>query len=138
MENALYPFNHCWVLPNGKIWSYDAFDFVSRAGSNPIPISEKDFRELIRKLTNPNNSDIPQTVSMAQARIALQMTGKLDVVQKGLEALAEPGRSVAMTAWEYAPTVSRTGALIQTLAGSFGFTSDQLDELFIAAGKIEL
>jgi hypothetical protein len=81
---------------------------------------------------------VPQTVSMAQARLALIGAGLFTAIDAGLKALPEPQRTTALTAWEYAPTVSRNGALVTTLAGQFGLTETQLDALFTAAAAIEL
>jgi hypothetical protein len=81
---------------------------------------------------------VPQTVSMAQARLALIGAGLFSTIDAGLKALPEPQRTTALTAWEYAPTVSRNGALVTTLAGQFGLTEAQLDALFTAAAAIEL
>jgi hypothetical protein len=81
---------------------------------------------------------VPQTVSMAQARLALIVAGLFSTIDAGLKALPEPQRTTALTAWEYAPTVSRNGALVTTLAGQFGLTEAQLDGLFTAAAAIEL
>jgi hypothetical protein len=81
---------------------------------------------------------VPQTVSMAQARLALIGAGLFSAIDAGLKALPEPQRTTALTAWEYAPTVSRNGALVTTLAGQFGLTEKQLDDLFFAAAAIEL
>lgn len=81
---------------------------------------------------------VPQTVSMAQARLALIGAGLFSTIDAGLKALPEPQRTTALTAWEYAPTVSRNGALVTTLAGQFGLTEAQLDVLFTAAAAIEL
>jgi hypothetical protein len=81
---------------------------------------------------------VPATVSMAQARLALIGAGLFSTIDAGLKALPEPQRTTALTAWEYAPTVSRTGALVTTLAGQFGLTETQLDALFTAAAAIEL
>jgi hypothetical protein len=83
-------------------------------------------------------SVVPQTVSMAQARLALIGAGLFSAIDAGLKALPEPQRTTALTAWEYAPTVSRNGALVTTLAGQFGLTEAQLDGLFVAAAAIEL
>jgi hypothetical protein len=83
-------------------------------------------------------SVVPQTVSMAQARLALIGAGLFSTIDAGLKALPEPQRTTALTAWEYAPTVSRNGALVTTLAGQFGLTEAQLDALFTAAAAIEL
>lgn len=82
--------------------------------------------------------EVPDSVTMAQARIALQMFGKLDDIKSGLDALDEPARTTVLLAWEYAPMVSRSGALVTTLSSQFGMTDDDLDDLFIAAGNIKL
>jgi hypothetical protein len=81
---------------------------------------------------------VPQSVSMAQARLALIGAGLFSTIDAGLKALPEPQRTTALTAWEYAPTVSRNGTLVTTLASQFGLTDAQLDSLFTAAAAIEL
>lgn len=88
----------------------------------------------------PPTPPIPPTpvVTMAQARIALTTAGLFNTIDAGLQALPEPQRTVALIAWEYAPTVSRTGALVTTLSKQFGMTEKQLDDLFTAAAAIEL
>jgi hypothetical protein len=86
----------------------------------------------------PVEVQVPQQVSMAQARLALIGAGLFSAIDAGLKALPEPQRTTALTAWEYAPTVSRNGSLVTTLAGQFGLTEKQLDDLFFAAAAIEL
>lgn len=82
---------------------------------------------------------VPSTVTMAQARIALQQAGMLQLVADGLSGLPDgPEKDAALTAWEYSPNVSRTGALVLTLGAQLGFTGQQLDDLFHAAGAINL
>ena len=108
---------------------------------NPIPgdvdeYLEDDHPEMVAFLKPPE--PVPQTVSMAQARLALIGAGLFSAIDAGLQALPEPQRTTALTAWEYAPTVSRNGALVTTLAGQFGLTEAQLDALFTAAAAIEL
>jgi hypothetical protein len=95
------------------------------AGNEPLP-------------ADPVPVVVPQTVTMAQARLALIAAGLFSTIDAGLKALPEPQRTTALTAWEYAPTVSRNGALVTTLAGQFGLTEAQLDDLFTAAAAIEL
>lgn len=80
----------------------------------------------------------PMVVTMAQARVALKQAGLFDQIDAFINALPEPPRITAMTAWEYSPTVSRQGALVNMLSGQFGFTEEQLDDLFAAAAAIEL
>lgn len=88
--------------------------------------------------TPPQKDATPRSVSMAQARVALRHAGLLEKIDEGLKTLPEPQRSDALIAWEYAPTVSRSGALVLSLAGVFGLDDKQLDELFAAAEKIQL
>jgi hypothetical protein len=109
--------------------------------ANPQPGLAEEFladddAELVAYLNPP--APVPQTVSMAQARLALIGAGLFSTIDAGLKALPEPQRTTALTAWEYAPTVSRNGALVTTLAGQFGLTEAQLDALFTAAAAIEL
>jgi hypothetical protein len=81
---------------------------------------------------------VPQSVTKAQARIALRHAGLLDDVEAGLNALPAGLREDALDAWEHAPIVSRTGALVTSLGQSFGLSAATLDALFIAASAIEL
>jgi hypothetical protein len=109
--------------------------------ANPQPGYAEEFladdhAEVVAYLNPP--APVPQSVSMAQARLALIGTGLFSAIDAGLKALPEPQRTTALTAWEYAPTVSRNGALVTTLAGQFGLTDKQLDDLFFAAAAIEL
>lgn len=87
---------------------------------------------------DPAPAVVPRSVSMAQARLALIGAGLLDEIEAGFQALPEPQKTTVLTAWEYSPTVSRNGALVTTLAGPFGLSEEDLDDLFIAAAAIEL
>jgi hypothetical protein len=113
-----------------------------------IPTDERnrDYREYLAWVEagnaplppDPEPVVVPQTVSMAQARLALIAASLFSTIDAGLKALPEPQRTTALTAWEYAPNVSRNGTLVNTLAGQFGLTEAQLDALFTAAAAIEL
>jgi hypothetical protein len=81
---------------------------------------------------------VPQSVSMAQARQALMDAGLFDAIDGGLNALPDgPTKRKALTFWEYSPTVSRNGELVTMLAAQFGLTDKQLDALFLAAAEIK-
>lgn len=119
---------------------------LSDGASIPLDERNRDYREYLAWVEAGNEPlppdpvpvVVPQTVSMAQARLALIGAGLFSAIDAGLKALPEPQRTTALTAWEYAPTVSRNGALVTTLAGQFGLTEAQLDALFTAAAAIEL
>jgi hypothetical protein len=118
------------------------------ADSAFIPMDEanRDYRDYLAWIdednqplpADPEPVVVPQTVTMAQARIALQQAGLFAVVESVLNNLPEPKRAIALTAWEYAPNVSRNGALVTTLASVVGLTEAQLDALFTTAAAIEL
>lgn len=84
----------------------------------------------------PPPEPVPQEVTMAQARLALLGAGLLDKVAAALAALPSPQKEAAQIEWEYRPTVLRTSALVVALAPALSMSSAQLDELFIAAGKL--
>jgi len=140
------PSDHFWQV-NGedKFYSSKADAFVSAVPEDftgsVTKISSRSELAKVLYVAGVSSTTLPFTpnfVTMAQARIALQNAGKLKAIQKGLESLPEPERTVALTAWEYAPTVSRSGELVQTLSKSFGLSDDDLDELFITAANIKL
>jgi len=76
--------------------------------------------------------DIPQSVTMRQARLALLAAGLLDTVQAAL-AVASQADQIE---WEFAAEVKRDYPLILNLAAGLGLTELQLDELFTAASKL--
>jgi hypothetical protein len=76
---------------------------------------------------------VPYEVTLAQFRIALLNAGLLDGVESFVK---NSGNTAAKIAWEYTNIVSRAGALISALAPGLGMTGNQIDDLFIAAGKI--
>ncbi len=112
----------------------DGADWMGRAGSPPPeyePDTQSAFFEsghwVIKNFTP--EKQVPPTVSMRQARLALLAAGLLDDVQ----AAVEFGDRATQISWEFAATVSREDPLVQTLAKELSLASGQLDDLFIAA-----
>jgi len=70
--------------------------------------------------------------SPAQTRLTLLQLGLLGTVQ----AIADSDPQAAVV-WEYASEIRRTNALIDALAGD-GFTSAQIDDIFIYAIALEI
>jgi hypothetical protein len=71
--------------------------------------------------------EVPELVSMKQARLALLNIEKLDDVESAIV-----DRSTKIE-WEYATTVERFNSTIVDIFRSIGMTEDQIDDLFIAA-----
>jgi hypothetical protein len=79
---------------------------------------------------------VPKSVSMRQARLALLGAGLLGPIDQALAALPGAAGEAARIEWEYAATVDRDSPLISGLADALGLSAEQLDQLFIAAAGI--
>lgn len=77
--------------------------------------------------------EIPQSVTMRQARLALLDSGLLSTVEAALNALPEPGRTRSLIEWNHGTTVERSSALVAQMAASLGLDESQLDNLFTQA-----
>lgn len=76
-------------------------------------------------------SQVPQSITPLQAKLQLLKLGLLDEV----EALVAGDRTSQLY-WEYASVVERDNAVLLMMANSIGLTSEQVDEMFIAASKL--
>lgn len=81
--------------------------------------------------------NIPVAVTMRQARLALLAAGHLATANAAIAAMPGVDGDAARIEWEYASTVKRTSQLVSGIAAILGLTSEQLDELFIAASQID-
>jgi hypothetical protein len=80
---------------------------------------------------------VPNQVTMRQARLALLGAGLLDGVDAAIAAIEdETQRRAAQITWDFAQEVRRDFPLVLALAGAFGLTDAQIDELFIAAAQL--
>ena len=89
--------------------------------------------------TNPTPPppQIPTSVTMRQARLALLGAGLLDDIEEAIASIPDPvQRRAAQIEWEYATIVERSSALIQQLAPTLGMTEAQMDELFATAAAL--
>ncbi len=76
-------------------------------------------------------SQVPQSITPLQSKLQLLKLGLLDEV----EALVTGDRT-AQLYWEYASVIERDNAVLLLMANSIGLTSEQVDEMFIAASKL--
>ena len=84
----------------------------------------------------PEAPQVPQSVTMRQARLALLGAGVLSQVEGAINAMPEPQKSAARITWEYSAEVQRHNGLVSQMAPALGMTSAQIDALFIAAAQI--
>lgn len=81
-------------------------------------------------------NDLPD-VTPRQMRQALILSGvSMEMIETALSSLPEPNRSLALTEWEYSIAFKRQNPLVKMVAVLLGWTDDQLDDLWIMAGKL--
>ena len=64
--------------------------------------------------------------------------GLLSTVEAAIAALPEPDRTIARLAWGGDAKLARRGKTVLGLAAALGLSSDQVDQLFIAAEALEV
>lgn len=78
---------------------------------------------------------VPRTISPRQARLVLLDKGLLDKVEPLIDSLPEYEKNKAKISWGFATAFERTDPFVETLGAGLGFTSDQLDELFVEGAR---
>ena len=80
---------------------------------------------------------VPQTLSRAQAKLALLGAGLLGAVQPAIDAVPDATMRAAMQIeWDDRLTFERSNPTLIALATGLGMTSEQLDQLFIAGATL--
>ena len=122
---------HVDSITTGTIPVYDNDNYIFVENNTPLYENKIVYKE-------GSIVEMPLSVSMAQARIALIDVGLIDKVQGTLNAIPdEKERAKALAWWEYAQTVDRSSAIVQQLISALGLSADQVDELFLAAGNLK-
>jgi hypothetical protein len=83
------------------------------------------------------NGNVPQEVTMRQAKLALLQYGLLQQVDTAIANMPGVQGQAARIEWEYAATVKRNAPLLGQIASAFGLTDEQLDNLFILAATFD-
>ena len=94
------------------------------------------FGESEVRVMPPETPQVPQEVTMRQARLALHAAGKLSAVNAAIAALPDPPKTAALIEWEYSSTVRRDSQFVALLGPALGLDTAGLDALFIAAEKL--
>lgn len=95
---------------------------------------QRDNQEFVESAELP--TPVPNSVTMRQARLALLNTGKLQAVNTAVNAMNGIEGAAAQIEWEFSSEVHRNRPLVLSLAPVLGMTSQDLDDLFIAASQL--
>ena len=91
---------------------------------------------LLEPPIDPPPVEVPASVTMRQARLALLHAGLLDDVEAALAAIPEEtARRAAQIEWAYAQDVERASPWVQQLTQTLGLDAAMLDELFMMASQ---
>ena len=72
-----------------------------------------------------------------QIRQALVLAGvSMEQIELALDAMPEPTRTLAKIEWEYSTAFIRANTLVENVGLMLGWTSEQLDALWITAGRL--
>lgn len=92
---------------------------------------------IIRVNPDKLKPQVPEQVTMRQARLALLAAGLLDDVEEAIAAIPDPvQRKAAQIEWEYANMIERQSEFVQQLAVGLGLSTEQLDDLFMQAAAL--
>lgn len=80
--------------------------------------------------------EVPQSVSMRSARLALLQAGVLATVNTTIANMPGAEGDAARIEWEYAQEVRRDSPLVLSLIPLLGMTNSEIDGLFILAGSL--
>lgn len=84
----------------------------------------------------PEEKRVGVSVTMRQARLALNQQGLLTLVQDAIALIPEPDKTKIQIEWEYASEVDRNSSWVATLQPALGVTDEQMDDLFKLAGTL--
>ena len=80
---------------------------------------------------------VPESVTPRQLRIALFSIGITEsIIDAMLNSLPDPTKTIARITWDYSTLIYRNNPILEQMAPSLGFTTQQVDDLFIAAEKL--
>lgn len=111
-------------------WDNDAKEQRER-DATPAEVAEIDARRAAAALPQ-----VPQQVTMRQARLALLQAGLYATVNSAITNMAGEVGDAARIEWEYSQIVMRRYPLITSLATILNLTDEQLDTLFIQATQL--
>ena len=103
---------------DGKLITYGDDGFPLLSDRPPIPLQ------------------IPQKVTMRQARRALYAAGLLTGVEAAIDALPEPPRTAARIEWDYASEVHRASEFVTLLGAALELDKQSLEDLFLKASEL--
>lgn len=81
---------------------------------------------------------VPQEIANWRAKAVLSLAGILPSVEAALNALEDPAKTVALSAWNGGAEVHRNGPTVAAAIAMLGLTDAQVDAMFIQAAALQV
>ena len=86
----------------------------------------------------PPEPKVPNSIANWRAKAVLSLAGILPSVEAALNALEEPAKTVALSAWNGGAEVHRKGPTVATAIAVLGLTDAQVDAMFLQAAALRV
>ncbi|MES2685493.1 MAG: hypothetical protein V4706_01660 [Pseudomonadota bacterium] len=84
----------------------------------------------------PPVSNVPESITMRQARLVLFTAGLIGSVQAAIDSLPSPEKEKAQIEWDFSNEVQRHNGFVSTLGPALGLTEEQIDALFVTGATL--
>lgn len=118
-----------------NLHALDSVEFEYLLPTGTVQITEEEMHNIrAAKVLAAQNAPqpTPTFVSMKQARLALLAANLLDEVETNISTLPKADQ----IEWDFSLTVQRASPLVASLATTLNLTSNQVDQLFVAASQL--
>lgn len=111
-------------------------ELLAGLNAGRVIVNEDGIPVLTDPPTEPVSSNVPESVTMMQARLSMLNAGILDSVEKAISAIPGDAGKAAAIQWGFATDVRRDWPLVTSLQETLNLSEAQIDDLFIAAASI--
>jgi hypothetical protein len=87
---------------------------------------------------SPPTPRVPAAIENWRAKAVLSIAGLLPAVEAALQAMPEPGRTVALAAWTGGAEIHRQGPTVAAAIAALQLDAAQVDAMFIQAAALEV
>ena len=120
---------------NGEVFAYETQEDRERFGTSDL-VQMTDAEVTAFLVPAVQEPQVPASVTMRQARLALHFAGQLSAVETAIDALPEPPKTASRIEWDYASTVHRSSQFVAQMGAALELDEQGLDELFFAAAEL--
>lgn len=128
---ANVPLNYIWIFQETELEELEGFAVITNEAFNLL-IAEQDAWFAANAPV-----EVPEEITPRQARQALFLNGVTEqMIESAILSLTSPTKEMAMIEWKHSIAFKRNNPLVSTMASMLGWTSAQLDALWIQGSQL--